>query len=110
MSAAQGPHGEEHEIRAIIFREGDVYVGQCLEYDIAAQAPDLDSLLDRLELAVEAEFATCEEQACAPHKCISPAPVYYHQLWDRRSIMLQQVHVGTPEGRKPLNFAFAKAA
>jgi hypothetical protein len=110
MGAAQGPNGEEPEIRAIIFRDGDVYVGQCLEYDIAAQASDLESLIDRLELTVEAEFATCEENGGVAHKCISPAPVYYHDLWERRSVLLQQVRVSTPVGRKPLNLAFAKAA
>ncbi len=110
MSAAQGPNGEELEIRAIIYREGDVYVGQCLEYDIAAQAADLELLLDKLELTVEAEFATCEERGGEPRECISPAPNYYHDLWERRSLLLKQVRVTAPEGRKPLSFAFAKAA
>jgi hypothetical protein len=108
MAAATAPTGNEAEIRAIVFKEGDMYVGQCLEYDIAAQAPDLEALLDRLELTVEAEFATCAETGTTPHDCISPAPVYYHSLWEKRSVLLKQMHVSAP-GRT-LSFALAKAA
>ena len=105
MAAPVAPNGRETEIRAIVFRDGDVYVGQCLEYDIAAQAKDLSALLDRLELTVEAEFATCAALKRETKNCISPAPVYYHNLWDSASLTLQRVNVSTP-----LNYRMAKAA
>ena len=108
MGAATAPNGHEAEIRAIIFQEGGIYVGQCLEYDIAAQSNDLASLLDKLELAVDAEFQTCLEKGCVARECISPAPVYYHSLWDKRAVTLARV--GTPEAGKSINYALAQAA
>lgn len=88
MSAVTTPNGNEPTIRAIVFKEGDFYVAQCLEYDIAAQGNDLEAVLDRLELTVEAEFASCELLDKEPKECICTAPNYYHQLWETRSLEL----------------------
>ena len=63
-----------HELRFIIFQEADQWVGQCLEHDIGAQAEDMDTLLDYLEVAIQAE---------SPLDKIEPAPRYFHELWDR---------------------------
>jgi hypothetical protein len=106
MAAAQAPNGDEKTIRAIVFKEGEMYIGQCLEYDIAAQAVDLDTLVDRLELTIEAEFAYCTEAGVTPKDCISPAPNYYHALWDRASLTLAKIGVRTPA----LTLAMARAA
>ena len=32
MGSAKAPQGTETQIRAIVFREGDTYVAQCLKY------------------------------------------------------------------------------
>jgi hypothetical protein len=40
------------EIRAVLFRDGDLWVGQCIEYDIGAQAKTLTELHKKLELTV----------------------------------------------------------
>jgi hypothetical protein len=109
MSAVATPNGNEPTIRAIVFKEGDFYVAQCLEYDIAAQGTDLEAAIDRLELTVEAEFETCALDGKAPKDCICPAPNYYHQLWDARSLELTRVAVESPHAAT-LSFALAKAA
>ncbi len=96
MSSATAPNGTETAIRAIVFKEGDVYVAQCLEYDIAAQAKDIAPLLDRLALTLEAEFATCEARGMAPLDCIAPAPNYYHGLWAKRTVDLARTNVPLP--------------
>ena len=83
--------GEETKIRAIVCKEGDVYIAQCLEYDICTQAADISALLDRLDLVVEAEFAACHLDGKNPCDTIGSAPNYYHGLWDKRSVNLQRV-------------------
>ena len=110
MSAAKAPNGTETEIRAIVFKENGAYVGQCLEYDIAAQASNIEALIDQLDLAVEAEFATCFAMGKKPHECIGPAPIYYHALWDAAEVKLMRVNVKTPVDGKTLTLALAKAA
>jgi hypothetical protein len=37
MTAATASNGELEHIRVIVYRDGDVYVAQCLEHDIATQ-------------------------------------------------------------------------
>lgn len=109
MAKASSPTGNEFEIRAVVFREGDCYVAQCIEYDIAAQGIELEEALDRLELTVEAEFEACAEIGKQPKDCINPAPNYYHGLWDQGSYAIQRKGVEAPNATK-LRFAFAKAA
>ncbi len=110
MSVVVGPNGNETKIRAVVFREGELYVAQCLEYDISAQAADIDTLLERLDLTVEAEFKACEQNGVMPRDCIQPAPNYYHEMWGRRSFALHRVDVATPSGRQSIDVAYAKAA
>lgn len=107
--SAKAPNGDETNIRAIIFREGDVYVAQCLEYDISAQAPNIDALLERIEMTVHAEFASCEERGKDARECICPAPHYYDTLWNTKSLKIQKVSVPVP-GNPVLEFAYAPAA
>jgi hypothetical protein len=85
-------------------------VAQCLEYDIATQARDLDALLLRLDRTINAEFAACERDSKTPKNCITPAPNYYWELWDKRSINLERVNVATPSGQKIVTAALAQAA
>ena len=112
MTYAVAPTGGETHIRAIVYREGKNYVAQCLEYDIAAQAGDLNVLLDRLHLTVEAEFAACVGIGKEARACISPAPNYYHGLWDKRSVSLERIHVPAPQtsSRFEIQAALATAA
>ena len=71
-------------IRAIIFEDGGKWVGQCLEYDIAAQADDLDTLRSRLLATIQAEAMAGVEFHGEPFKGIGPAPQHFHELWERK--------------------------
>lgn len=105
MTNAAATNGDETHIRAIIFRDGDLHVAQCLEYDIAVQAPDVNVVLEKLELTIEAEFAACRADGVKPCDCIPPAPNYYHGLWEQRSASWTQHNV-----EAPIEIAFLKAA
>jgi hypothetical protein len=95
MTRATAPNGDEPHIRAIVFKESDFYVAQCLEYDVSAQSVTIEGLIDRLELTLEAEFEACEAAGKAPKDCIGPAQNYYHELWERRSLNVERVKVAT---------------
>jgi hypothetical protein len=110
MTVASAPDGNEKTIRVIVFREGDLYVAQCLEYDIATQSKSLESLIDRLELTLDAEFSLCDEVGVQAHKAIPPAPNYYHGLWDTRFALLARIDIPKPDGSQLFEVALAKAA
>lgn len=68
-------------LRAIIFREGGSWVGQCLEYDIVIQAEDAETARERLTFAIQAEARYTREKFGEPFVGIDPAPVEYEHLW-----------------------------
>lgn len=93
MTAATSRNGELEHLRVVVFREGDVYVAQCLEIDIATQASDIPELLERLELTIDAECALSKELGEQPLQGIAPAPNYFHALWEKRSVSLEHLKV-----------------
>jgi hypothetical protein len=72
-------------IRAVFFKEADHWVGQCLEYDIGAQASDLDTARSRLKAAIDVERKISLELTGEAFKGIDPAPQYFQDMWERRS-------------------------
>jgi hypothetical protein len=61
------------KFRVIVLRDGDVFVAQCLEVDIAAQGTTADEALTRLGVAFRAELR--EAQATGRSiEDIGPAP------------------------------------
>ena len=73
-------------IRAIIYRDCDAWVAQCLEHDICAQADDLAELKARLEITLEAERDYSLKNGKKPFEGIPQAPNHYFSLWDRAPI------------------------
>jgi hypothetical protein len=74
---------ERDGIRAVIFQDGDLWIAQCLEYDIGAQAPDLDTLKRRLSLAVEVEQSTSLEVHGKAFAGIDRAPKRFFDMWEK---------------------------
>ena len=72
-------------IRAVFFKDGDLWAGQCLEFDIGVQARDLDTARSRLKMAIEIERKTSIEINGEAFKGIDPAPAYFHEMWEKRS-------------------------
>ncbi len=75
---------ENDGLRAVIFQDGDLWIAQCLEYDIGVQAYDLDTVRRRLDLAVEIERRTSLEIHEKEFAEIDPAPTRFFEMWERR--------------------------
>jgi hypothetical protein len=88
---ATSHNGELEHLRVIVYRDGDLYMAQGIEVDIATQAKDISSLLRRLDLTIEAECAMSKERGGAPFQGIGAAPNYFHGLWDKRSVQLKHL-------------------
>ena len=66
--------GDLEQLRVIVYRDGDLYIAQGLEVDIATQAKDIPSLLQRLDLTIEAECAMSKERGGSLFEGIGAAP------------------------------------
>jgi len=73
------------EIRVVVFKDDGHWVAQCLEYDIGAQAENIDLLNDRLKVVLMAEFKESMERHQSPFGGIDPAPERFQQMWNRRA-------------------------
>lgn len=65
-------------MRVIIRKEGEMFVGQCLEHDICAQGCNMNELMERLAFTVALE----KEERGGSLDDIDPAPEAFHQIWD----------------------------
>lgn len=71
------------ELRIVAFQKDGTWVAQCLEHDIAAHGPDLDTVLIRIDDTLCAEAEYTNDKYGAPFKGIEAAPSLYETLWDR---------------------------
>jgi hypothetical protein len=72
-------------IRIVVFQDSGMWVAQCLEYDIGAQATDLDTLNSRLEGVLRNEYRASMEKHGKPFAGIDPAPDRFHLMWEHRA-------------------------
>jgi hypothetical protein len=72
-------------IRVVVFHDEGQWVAQCLEYDIGAQADDIDTLTDRLKVVLHAECKESIERNGSPFAGIEPAPERFQNMWERRA-------------------------
>ncbi len=98
---------EATQIRVVTFKEGDVWVAQCLEYDIAAHAPDLDTLHARLLITIDADRQESIKRHGKPFAGIDPATRHFHEMWERQSGVFnpRSTSTLTNDGRLELDMA-----
>lgn len=66
----------QDHLRILVSKDGDMFVAQCLEHDIAVQAEDIATLEKRLIATIEAECGM--GTVCN----IPAAPEEFHAMWD----------------------------
>jgi hypothetical protein len=71
-------------IRVVVYRDGEHWIAQGLEFDISVQANDLETLRSRMSVAIDAEAQAGIEFNGEPFKGIGPAPRHFHDMWDRK--------------------------
>lgn len=96
-------------IKVIVFKDGEGWVAQCLDYDIGAQAADLDTLRLRLETVIDAELAESIRRHNKPFQGIGKAPDRFFDMWERRRSGMGQTRT-MHEASEPVTIEFAIAA
>ena len=45
-------------LRVIVYREGEIFVARCVQYDILTQGPDIEEVQQRMNRLMEVELAS----------------------------------------------------
>ena len=83
----------EVQIRAIAFQEGDVWVVQGIEYDIAAHASDPAKVPAAFTRAILENAAIAKHLGRKPLEGIKPAPDRYREMFERASTEVRPVEL-----------------
>ena len=70
-------------IRVLLFRDGEWWIAQCLEYDIAAQARTLPEIEREFGRVLLAQAAIGTERGQPLFEGIPPAPAEFHERFKR---------------------------
>lgn len=79
------------QISAVVFQEGDAWVAQGLEYDIAAHAPDMLALPHAFMRALIENAQITMHLGRAPLAGVPRAPKKFHEMSDRATFELRPV-------------------
>jgi hypothetical protein len=73
----------EYRMRAVVFKEGDWWVAQCLEYRYAIQARRLEDMPGELKRCLTAQILISRELGIEPFYGYEPAPRRYWEMYER---------------------------
>lgn len=73
---------DSNPIRIVVYRDGEAWVAQCLEFDIGTQAESPNELRDRLDDVIAMEAAISAKYHGKPFAGIDPAPQRFFDMWD----------------------------
>lgn len=94
------PSVTEIAMRAVAFREGDLWVVQGVEYDIAATAADPGDLPGAFTRAVMETICVGEHLGRKALQGVKPAPPRFAELWDAARAQVRAVDTeGGPDIR-----------
>ncbi len=74
-----------NKLSILLLKNGENWVAQCLQLDIAAQAPTIKDVVYQFERNLISELVVCEEKGLDPFQAIPPAPRYFWKRFDRKT-------------------------
>jgi hypothetical protein len=80
----------EYRIRAVIFKEGEHWVAQCLEYRYAIQTRKIEDMPRVLRDCLTAQILISRERGIEPFYGYEPAPRRYWEMYERATPMPEQ--------------------
>jgi Fe-S-cluster formation regulator IscX/YfhJ len=84
-------------LNLILMREGDSWVAQCLEHDLAAQGKTINETLKRWLCTACAHLDEDNKRGNEPFSGLDAAPAYYWTLWNDSRRYGEQLVVRIPE-------------
>ncbi|HUG63231.1 MAG TPA: hypothetical protein VMP03_15395 [Methylomirabilota bacterium] len=88
-------------VNAVVFREGEAWVIQGVEYDIVAHAVELTDLVRAFERAVVANLVVSAHLGRAPLEGVPPASSRFRAMLEQAEQKLPHVHPGPADPSVP---------
>jgi len=79
-----------NSVRVVVFRDGDLFVAQGLELDLAAQGKTQEEALERLRVVFRAEAREAAEQG-RDLSHIGPAPAPFRALFENQVVSREEL-------------------
>lgn len=87
-AAARPRRAASHQLRFVVFQEGEWVAAQCLEYDIATQARTLDDLVHEVQRIIVGHIATSRKFHKRPFDGVPEAPRKFWDMFEKSKIPL----------------------
>ena len=88
-------------VRAVLFEESNgsipMWVGQCLELDIASQSHSREDIIYELERAIACTAIIGMELGHTPFEGIGEAPINFFKMWENPPQGVEAVTLDIPE-------------
>jgi|GEM_PF-5870440 len=84
-------------INVLVEREGDWWVAQCLQFDLAIQVRKLDDIHDEIKQLLIAHVVSCEDDGIEPFQ-IPPAN---RNAWTRYELARTSAHAVSSRSQEP---------
>ena len=80
----------KEELRILVFKEGNTFLAQCLDFDVLAQADTENRVIFRLQLNLYAELNELHKRGWdgTGGLPIGVAPDKYWDIWEKRSCLI----------------------
>ena len=95
---------KEFRVRAVVFREGEWWVAQCLEYDLATQARRLEDLPRELRRLLTVQIQASQEYGVEPFEGFSRAPARFWKMYENAKSRVEPVESEVPKAQFPPGF------
>ena len=87
-------------IRVLIFKDGDLWIAQCLEYDIAVQAKNLNELKEKFIGTINVHITSSIENNEIPFMNIPKTPDEFWELYHKDNLLEKPLKIPSPPRRK----------
>ena len=92
---------QQWNLRVLLLREGEWWVAQCLDFDIAAQAANLTEVKAAFFRAFVGQIVVDLERGDQPLTCVKPAPSWYAEQWEQAEPLANRLSLTPPPDALP---------
>lgn len=96
---------DEYNLSVLVIKEGDWWVAQCLQADLATQTKDFQDINYQIERMIIGHIALCEKVGLAAFESLPPAPQKYWDLFkqcqQRLASIAQPKFSGPTRSKRP---------
>lgn len=85
-----GSHMSTIRIRAVMFKEQDLWCAQCIEHDIAVQATNPTELRRELADTLLSYIQIGIKEQCDPFASVPPAPKKFEDMWNAATSPIEE--------------------